>query len=180
MGLAPNRVGLADDYLEQAATRLEPAFDGDPFNTVARLEATHYMGDTLLRDTDANSMRHSLEVRVPFLDRPLVDYVSALPGAVKRHGGKAASKALLREAGGAVLNSEIAKRPKTGFTLPIGDWMRGAMREPCSAAISHLASLPIIDGGEVQRTWQAFLADGRSMHWSRPLALVVLGSYLQR
>ena len=179
MGLAPAQVGLADDYLEQSATRLEPAFDGDPFNTVARLEATHYMGDTLLRDTDANSMRHSLEVRVPFLDLPLVDYVSALPGALKRNGGKA-TKVLLREAAGAVLKSEIAKRPKTGFTLPIGDWMRGDMREPCNAAIDHLASLPIIDGAEVRRTWQAFLADQRSMHWSRPLALVVLGTYLSR
>jgi asparagine synthase (glutamine-hydrolysing) len=179
MGLTPGRVGLANDYLEQTSTRIDPAFDGDPFNTVARLETTLYMGDTLLRDTDANSMRHSLEVRVPFLDLPLVDYVSALPGALKRNGGKS-SKALLREAGGQVLSSEIAKRPKTGFTLPIGDWMRGTMREPCDAAIGHLASLPIIEGAEVHRTWQAFLADGRSMHWSRPLALVVLGSYLSR
>jgi len=98
---------------------------------------------------------------------------------LKRNGGKS-SKARLREAGGKVLSSEIAKRPKTGFTLPIGDWMRGAMREPCGAAIEHVASLPIIDGAEVHRTWQAFLADKRSMHWSRPLALVVLGSYLGR
>jgi asparagine synthase (glutamine-hydrolysing) len=104
--------------------------DGDPFNTVARLEATHYMGDTLLRDTDANSMRHSLEVRVPFLDLPLVNYVSALPGSVKRGGS---SKALLRLAGNHVLSKQISNRPKTGFTLPIGAWMRGEMREPCEA-----------------------------------------------
>jgi asparagine synthase (glutamine-hydrolysing) len=133
------------------------------------------MRDTLLRDTDAVSMRHSLEVRVPFLDTPLVDYVSRLPGHVNR--GQA-SKALLRKAGRGVLSDRITSRPKTGFTLPIGDWMRGPMREPCEAAISTLAGQSFIDGAEVRRTWQSFVADERSMHWSRPLALVVLGSYL--
>jgi hypothetical protein len=70
-------------------------------------------------------------------------------------------------------------RPKTGFTLPIGDWMRGPMREPCAAAIECLASQAFIDAAEVGRTWQSFLADPRAMHWSRPLALVVLGGYLE-
>jgi asparagine synthase (glutamine-hydrolysing) len=175
MGLGTDRVGLAADYLEEAANRIEPVLDGDPFNTVARLEATHYMGDTLLRDTDANSMRHSLEVRVPFLDLPLVNYVSALPGSVKRGGS---SKALLRLAGNHVLSKQISNRPKTGFTLPIGAWMRGEMREPCEAAIKHLASQSFIDAAEVDRTWWSFINDPRSMHWSRPLALVVLGTYL--
>ncbi len=175
MGLGTDRVGLAADYLEGAPNRIEPVLDGDSFNTVARLEATHYMGDTLLRDTDANSMRHSLEVRVPFLDLPLVNYVSALPGSVKRGGS---SKALLRMAGNHVLSKQISNRPKTGFTLPIGAWMRGEMREPCEAAIKHLASQSFIDAAEVDRTWWSFINDPRSMHWSRPLALVVLGTYL--
>lgn len=177
MGLGPDRVGLAADYLEPGSDRIDPVFDGDPFNTVARLEATHYMGDTLLRDTDANSMRHSLEVRVPFLDLPLVNYVSALPGSVKR--GRS-SKALLRMAGSHVLSKQISNRPKTGFTLPIGAWMRGEMREPCEAAIKHLASQSFIDAAEVGLTWRSFLDDPRSVHWSRPLSLVVLGSYLPK
>jgi asparagine synthase (glutamine-hydrolysing) len=176
MGLAPERVGLAADYLEPAPVRLEPVFDGDAFNTVARLEATHYMGDTLLRDTDANSMRHSLEVRVPFLDLPLLNYVSALSGRVKRGS---VSKALLRKAGDGVLSSRITSRPKTGFTLPIGDWMRGPMREPCDEAIKCLASQSFINAAEVGRTWRSFLDEPHSMHWSRPLALVVLGNYLK-
>ncbi|NCA10195.1 asparagine synthase (glutamine-hydrolyzing) [bacterium] len=173
LGLAPDRVGLAADYHERGAGRIEPAFDGDPFNTVARLEATHYMADTLLRDTDANSMRHSLEVRVPFLDLPLVNYVSALSGRVKR--GRV-SKSLLRQAGEGVLDRRITGRPKTGFTLPIGAWMRGAMRGQCEAAITCLASQSFIESAEVSRMWRAFIDEPRSMHWSRPLALVVLGT----
>ena len=177
MGLGPTRVGLAADYLEEAPNRSEPVFDGDPFNTVARLEATHYMGDTLLRDTDANSMLHSLEVRVPFLDLPLVNYVSALRGCVKR--GRR-SKALLRDAVGGMVSSRITNRPKTGFVLPIGGWMRGEMREPCEVAIEHLASQPFIDAIEVRRTWRSFIDEPRSIHWSRPLSLVVLGNYVAK
>jgi len=177
MGLASRRLGLGDDYLDPA--RSEAALDGDPFNTVSRVESSHYMRDTLLRDTDSNSMRHALEVRVPFLDRKLFDYVSALPGPVKHAPGMPA-KMLLREACKGLLSDEIARRPKTGFTLPIGEWMKGVMREPCTAAIEHLAAQPIIDGGEVRRTWCSFLRDDRSLHWSRPLALTVLGTYLQQ
>ena len=178
MGLEQHRVGLAADYLERAPQRVEPEYDGDPFNTVARIEAAHYMRDTLLRDTDANSMRHSLEVRVPFLDLPLVNYVSAISGQVKRDG-QSPSKILLREAGAGVLPPAIANRPKTGFTLPIGDWMRGPMRESCEESIRRAADLPFIEGDEIRRTWLSFLKDDRSIHWSRPLALVVLGSALQ-
>jgi asparagine synthase (glutamine-hydrolysing) len=179
MGLEQHRVGLAADYLERAPQRVEPEYDGDPFNTVARIEAAHYMRDTLLRDTDANSMRHSLEVRVPFLDLPLVNYVSAISGHVKRDG-QSASKILLRAAAADALPPAIANRPKTGFTLPIGDWMRGPMRESCEESIRCTADLPFIEGEEVRRTWSSFLRDDRSLHWSRPLALVVLGSSLRQ
>ena len=178
MGLEPHEVGLAADYLDRGPMRHEPEFDGDPFNTVSRIESAHYMRDTLLRDTDANSMRHSLEIRVPFLDLPLVNYVSALPGHVKR-SGRGPAKTLLREAAAGALSQEIANRPKTGFTLPIGDWMRGPMRESCEESIRRVADLPFIEGEEVRRVWLSFLKDGRAIHWSRPLALVVLGSALQ-
>jgi asparagine synthase (glutamine-hydrolysing) len=178
MGLAPHQVGLAADYLDRGSMRHDPEFDGDPFNTVSRIESAHYMRDTLLRDTDANSMRHSLEIRVPFLDLPLFSYVSALPGHVKR-SARGPTKLLLREAAASVLSHEIANRPKTGFTLPIGDWMRGPMRESCEESIRSVAELPFIEGDEVRRLWLSFLKDERAIHWSRPLALVVLGNAVQ-
>jgi asparagine synthase (glutamine-hydrolysing) len=178
MGLSAQRVGLNADYLDGDSTRFETESDGDPFNTVARVETTHYMRDTLLRDADSNSMRHSLELRVPFLDLPLFNYVSALPGQVKR-SGRGPAKMLLRSAAVGALSPEVANRPKTGFTLPIGDWMRAEMRESCEEAIGRVASLPFIEAAEVRRLWLSFLKDSRSLHWSRPLALVVLGSALQ-
>jgi asparagine synthase (glutamine-hydrolysing) len=122
-------------------------------------------------------MQHALELRVPFLDLPLVDYVSALPGSLKQAAGTP-PKALLRQACADVLTPEVASRQKTGFTLPIGSWMRGGVREQCEAAIAAVEQLPFLDGGEVRRVWDEFQGKRETMHWSRPLALVVLGSYL--
>jgi asparagine synthase (glutamine-hydrolysing) len=179
LGLSPVRAGLAADYLPLPADRWEPPLDGDDFNTVSRMEMVHYMGDTLLRDTDANSMRHSLEVRVPFLDRPLVDYASALPGSVKQEPS-GEPKSLLRRACHRVLPGSLLRRPKTGFMLPIGFWMRNQMRDSCDAAVERLAEQGVVDGTEVRRMWHEFLKNPKAMHWSRPLALVMLGNAVGR
>ena len=177
LGLTSTRAALAADYLPAGPDRFEPHCEGDAFNAVSRAELVHYMGDTLLRDTDVNSMRHSLEVRVPFLDLPLVEYVSALPGRLKYRGGEP-RKELLRAACSPLLSDGVANRPKTGFTLPIGEWMVGPMRESCEAAIERVEQLPFLEGAEVRRLWTQFVADPAAIHWSRPLALVVLGAHL--
>ena len=174
LGVSLDRTGLLPNCLD-AASGTGAVLDGDGFNTVSRMELVHYMGDTLLRDTDANSMRHSIEVRLPFLDTPVVDYVSSLPGSTQRRAG-GASKSLLRKACVNVIPPDVACRPKTGFTLPIGDWICGEMRESCDAAISRLEQVPFFEGREVRRFWDSFVKDRRSMHWSRPLALLMLGS----
>ena len=177
LGIPASRTALLPNYLHQSEKEAT-GFNLDDFNAVARAEATHYMGDTLLRDTDANSMSQSLEVRVPFLDLPLVEYVSALPGRVKAcHGGN--NKPLLRMACRKVIRSDISRRPKTGFSLPIGDWMRGPMRDSCESAIKRVESLSFLDANEVRSVWDAFLANRKTMHWSRPLSLVVLGTAIR-
>lgn len=86
LGFEPASLGLTADCLPPDACG---AFDsaGDSFNEVSQAEITLYMGNTLLRDADVNSMAHSLEVRVPFLGKPLVDYVCILPGAVRSPPG---------------------------------------------------------------------------------------------
>lgn len=176
--LDPTRLALSHHPRERTARlSLEDSLSADSFNTVSRMESIHYMGDMLLRDTDANSMHHGLEIRVPFLDLPLVNYVSALPGSAKRSPGSP-PKLLLRRACANVLPAEIANRPKTGFTLPIGSWMRGELREQCEAAIAAVEQLPFLDGREVRRLWTAFQAKPRALHWSRPLSPVVLGAQL--
>src|SRR5204863_2604562 len=94
--------------------------NGDIFNLVSKFELNLYMSNMLLRDTDAMSMAHSLEVRVPLLDHKLVEWVYALPGEMKA-GHR--PKSFFVEALGDDLLPEVANRKKMGFTLPFEKWL---------------------------------------------------------
>jgi len=179
LGLEPGSLGLSEQYLPRAAFEsfTDPA--GDPFSAVSQAECFLYMGNTLLRDADVNSMAHSLEIRVPFLGRWLVDLVGALAGSVKAPPG-GPPKHLLRKAAGAILPHNLFTRPKRGFTLPIGEWMFGPLRGECEAAIDTLAGCSVLDGAAVRRLWDTYRSQPGAIHWSRPLALVVLGNSLRR
>jgi len=92
------------------------------------LDQSLYLRNQLLRDVDAVSMAHSLEVRVPFLDHRLVEYVAQLPSSVKFKHGHA--KYLLVEAVRELLPKEVFQRKKMGFSFPIGIWLHsGKFRE---------------------------------------------------
>src|SRR5438105_15347858 len=111
------------------------------------------MANTLLFDTDTNGMAHSLEIRVPFLDRGVIDYAYSLPGKLRLPRG-GATKHLLRQSFAEFLRSEITGRRKTGFTLPIGRWMSGPLRETCEASIARLRRGEILRPAGVDRVWQ--------------------------
>ena len=178
LGLEPESLGLSEQYLPASAFAAFTDPAGDPFNAVSQAESFLYMGNTLLRDADVNSMAHSLEIRVPFLGRWLVDLVGTMPGSVKAPMG-APPKHLLRKAAGAILPHDLFSRPKRGFTLPIGEWMFGPLRAECEAAIDTVASCSALDGAAVRRLWDSYRSQPGAIHWSRPLALVVLGNSLR-
>lgn len=132
------------------------------------LEMKRYMHDQLLRDTDAFSMAHSLEVRVPFLDHKIVDYATRVHPEMKVANG--INKPLLVKAVDDPLLFEAGARRKQGFSLPMDRWMKryaGELEEMSEGT----------DGLEreyVKTLWSGFRA-GR-LHWSRAWALVVLGA----
>ena len=179
LGFAPRSLGLTSQFLPPAAFAPFNDAGRDPFRAMSQAECFLYMGNTLLRDSDTNSMAHSLEIRVPFLGRWFADGVASLPSRVKQPQG-APPKHLLRKATGSVLPYDIFTRPKRGFSLPIGEWMFGPLRDQCTAAIATLAECPIFPTGSIDRLWASYAAQRHAMHWSRPLSLVVLGSYLQQ
>lgn len=150
----------------------------DPFTAVSWLEIRSYLVNMLLRDTDAMSMRHSLEVRVPFLDHPLVELTLGLPATVKNRNG--VRKALLIEALGDLLPKEIASQTKRTFTLPWEHWLRGPLRDRIESGLTNCDQTlsDIIDKKEVTSVWQNFLA-GRTS-WSRPWSLFVLNEWIRR
>jgi len=176
LGLRHRDLGLTSDFIPPAA--LEGIRrDGDVVAGISQAELVFYMGNTLLRDADVYSMAHSLEIRVPFLARPLVDAATRMPGTVRAPAGTKA-KYLLREAMKGIVPDPVFQRPKTGFTLPLGDWLAGPLRNDAAAAIDALAACPILPEKAVRRLWGAYSDPRSSLHWSRSLSLVALGSYL--
>jgi hypothetical protein len=162
-------------WLTAAAQQSQPL---DRFTQVSWLELRSYLVNTLLRDTDTMSMRNSLEVRVPFLDTPLVEYVLRLPESVKRGAG--GQKALLVEALGNLLPEEIANQPKRTFTFPWEYWMRGKFGDRVAAGLGDWApSLGAsLDRRFAQTVWRNFLGDKTT--WSRPWSLYVLNEWVKR
>jgi asparagine synthase (glutamine-hydrolysing) len=179
LGFDAKRLGLSPEFLPSEAYAPLDTSCRDRFRAVSEVEATLYMGNTLLRDSDVNSMAHSLELRVPFLGQRLVDYVCALPGGV-RSPPESKPKHLLRRAMSDQLPDSVFQRPKSGFSLPFSSWLFGPLREQCDAAVATLASSPLFDAKAVQRQWQRYDSDRQAFHWSRPLSFVALGSYLRR
>lgn len=106
------------DYLRQDV----PPDTSRPGDWLARLEQRGYLSFVLLRDIDAMSMAHSLEVRVPFLDRAVSDIASRIPWGFKLKDG--VGKWVLKHALRDLLPDDVLFRPKMGFGLPYQVWMR--------------------------------------------------------
>ncbi|MDR7523651.1 MAG: asparagine synthase (glutamine-hydrolyzing) [Armatimonadota bacterium] len=172
-------VGPWADRLTDLATRTRGL---GSFGRVSTLELGTYLVNTLLRDTDAMSMAHSLEVRVPFIDREVVEFVAALPDAWRagRVGPRRGPKALLLEALGDRLPAAVVRGRKRTFTLPWERWLRGSLRGRVEEGIEAIPEplRPLLDPAEVQVVWRDFLA-GRT-GWSRPWALYVLNEWVRR
>ena len=162
-------------WLERAADQTRSMGD---VGRVSWLEMRSYMASTLLRDTDAVSMARSLEVRVPLLDTPLVEFVSALPERARQRNG--VQKALLVEALGTLLPAEITAQRKRTFTLPWEQWLRGPLKTRLAESFANLTPplRAFLKIGGIGSVWQSFLA-GRTT-WSRPWAIFVLNEWMRR
>jgi asparagine synthase (glutamine-hydrolysing) len=161
---------------------LERAADGgrklEPMGEISWLEMRCYMASTLLRDTDSVSMARSLEVRVPLLDTPLVEFVGALPDAARRRDAQA--KALLSEAIADLLPQDVLAQKKRTFTLPWEQWLRGPLRKRLEASFAEPAPAlaPYLRGDGVREVCSAFLAGKTS--WSRPWSIYALNEWCRR
>lgn len=87
----------------------------------------NYLPDDLLIKMDVATMAHSLEARSPFLDHKVMEFVARVPADLKLRGGE--SKHLLKSALRGILPDEILDRPKMGFGVPLGRWLRGSLKE---------------------------------------------------
>jgi asparagine synthase (glutamine-hydrolysing) len=123
-------------------------------------------------------MVHSLEVRVPFLDLSLVQYVLSLPESAKCVENR--PKSLLIDAVRDLLPQQVLAQPKRTFTFPWQVWLRGNLGERVGESLHDWAPElePHIDSHFAVRVWTDFLRGATS--WSRPWSLYVLNEWAKR
>src|SRR5437016_1227909 len=98
----------------------------DPLGLVQYLDLKTYLIGDINTKVDRASMAHSLEVREPLMDHPLVEWLATLPSSLKLHGRE--GKWLLKKTMESRLPREILYRPKMGFAVPLARWFRGPLR----------------------------------------------------
>lgn len=147
-----------------------------PLSRISVAEINTYMQNVLLRDTDQMSMAHGLEVRVPFLDHELVEFVLGIPDRFKK---PKIPKKLLVDACKDLIPENIYNRPKMGFVLPYDKWMKNEMRTFCSDRLEELKKISYFNAKEVDRLWDGFLKGNKRITWSRIWPLVVLGDWIK-
>jgi asparagine synthase (glutamine-hydrolysing) len=135
------------------------------------------MVDILLRDTDSMSMAHSLEIRVPFLDHELVEFMFSVPGNFKVN--RELSKPLLINSVKAELPREIAQRKKMGFVFPFDRWMRTGLKDELGKTLltNDAFSDSLIDSSMTENLWRGFLRE--KISWQRIWAVFVLKKWMQ-
>jgi asparagine synthase (glutamine-hydrolysing) len=148
--------------------------------TASGWELRTYMADLLLRDSDVMSMRHSLELRVPFVDRPLIEWLWRQKPEYRFTPGR--PKGALFDAVSDLLPPGLMERKKQGFSLPMALWMRQELRPFLEETFSNssLAKTNFLERGPVQSSWRTFLDSTDTRHWSRVWSLAVLVAFVNR
>jgi asparagine synthase (glutamine-hydrolysing) len=164
---------------------VEPSAGFDPFADASRIfrgapsshslerliyqYAKTYLQDDILVKVDRASMLTSLEVRSPFLDHTLVEFLGRVPPRLKMRGRT--TKVILKEAMRPALPRGIAERPKKGFGIPVAAWFKNELRDALQDELSpgRLASQEIFRPDAVQRLMQDHLSgrrDNRKELWA--------------
>jgi asparagine synthase (glutamine-hydrolysing) len=164
--------------LEAELLRHAEVFNRLPLlSQVSAAEYAGYTQHTLLKDTDQMSMAVSLEVREPFFDHDLVEYMLQVPDAIKR---PRYPKSLLVESVSPLLPDAVVHRRKQGFLFPWALWMKRELKSFCEQRIARLSERDFIRGQSLQAYWHKFLQGDPSVRWTELWLFVVLEYWMEK
>jgi asparagine synthase (glutamine-hydrolysing) len=138
---------------------------------------TYLVGDINTK-VDRASMAHSLEVREPLMDHPLVEWLASLPSDLKIRGGE--SKYLLKKAMQGRIPDDILYRPKMGFAVPLARWFRGPLRDRVRSVLQDgtLVASGYFDSVTLKRIGEEHLSGARD-HSTPIWTLLMFESFLR-
>ncbi len=146
--------------------------DRDPVAWMMFQDMRSYLPDDILCKVDRAAMGVSLETRAPFLDPGVLEAAAQVPTALKIRNGK--GKWILRQILYRHVPAALIERPKTGFGIPIGDWLRGPLRSWAEDLLSEvrLRRDGYLDPTPIRRTWAEHLS--RRRDWTHRLWIILM------
>jgi asparagine synthase (glutamine-hydrolysing) len=141
-----------------------PAVEGD-LERLLYLDTLTYLPDDILVKVDRASMAVSLEVRVPLLDHRVVELAWRIPSSMKVRDG--VGKWPLRQVLDRYVPQKLTNRPKKGFDIPLGEWLRGPLREWAGSLLEEgrLRDEGLLAPAPVRERWEQHLAGTRNWHY---------------
>jgi asparagine synthase (glutamine-hydrolysing) len=181
----PAQAGRAPHYDLKMIDELP---EGSTIERVTGLCLRGYTNNQLLRDIDAMSMAHSLEVRVPYLDPLVADTALSLPDSAKMSDltklptpeqntyRETGVKRILIDVGRPLLPKDFDLQPKRGFAMPFDSWLRGPLREVLLDTLSEeqIRRRGLLDVQEALAVKNKFLEGTGVVGWSWPWLLMIL------
>ncbi len=148
-----------------------PSFLGEKHSVeyMQLMDQIYYLPNDILTKVDRASMANSLEVRVPLLDHRLVEEMWKLPRRYKINNG--VGKIILRKILGKYVSSVNFNRAKTGFSLPISDWLRGPLKDWAESLLNKntIMSQGLLNHDVITKKWNEHQACDNNWHehiWS--------------
>jgi asparagine synthase (glutamine-hydrolysing) len=137
------------------------AFD-DVRQTMMYLDTISYLPDDILTKVDRASMSVSLEARAPYLDHRIVEFAWRLPMELKFANGQ--GKWILRQLVNDLLPRDLMERPKTGFAIPLGAWLRGPLRDWAESLLDEhkIRQQGFLDPEPITQAWRQHLTGARN------------------
>lgn len=137
-------------------SRADHTIGNDALARFLELDQTTYLPNNILTKIDRAAMASSLETRIPLLSPSIINFANTLPNKYKVRGRE--TKWILKQVLYRYIPKEFFKRPKSGFNIPIANWLRGPLNDWAVSLIEEAPNLPIPIELDLKSDWNGFMS----------------------